>query len=307
MTTKALTVAETATAEWQPYAAFLGSCAIWGSTFLAIRIGNEAVPPLWAATLRLVIAATVLFLVARLTGASFPRGASLRDIALFGFSQFGLNFGLLYWGEAAGVPSGITAVVYATIPLSTAVFAAMLGLERLDLAKLAIVSIGVGGVVVIFAGQLGVGVSALGLAAVVASPTFAALSGVFLKRAHSSSPFMANAIASAIGAPICFAGALLLGETIALPRTTEGWAPILYLTLAGSLGAYVLYSWLLTKWSATNASLIGVVIPVIALALGAIIRDEHPAPLSFVGAALVIVSVVASLRRNARPQHAPAR
>jgi drug/metabolite transporter (DMT)-like permease len=297
MTTKAL-AAETPMTEWRPYAAFLGACAIWGSTFLAIRIGNEAVPPLWAATLRLVIAAVILFVIARLTGASVPRGASLRDIALFGLFQFGVNFGLLYWGEAAGVPSGITAVVYATIPLSTALFAAGVGLERLDLTKLAIVGVGLAGVVVIFAGQLGVGVSALGLAAVVASSTSAALSGVFLKRAQSRSPFMANAIGSAIGAPICFGAALLLRETIALPRTAEGWGPILYLTVAGSLGAYVLFSWLLTKWSVTNASLIGVVIPVIALALGAIIRDERPAALSFVGAGLVIVSVIASLRRS---------
>ncbi|OLC55969.1 MAG: hypothetical protein AUH85_07925 [Chloroflexi bacterium 13_1_40CM_4_68_4] len=296
MTTRTL-AAEPARTEWGPYAAFLGSCAIWGSTFLAIRIGNEAVPPLWAATLRLVIAATVLFVVARLTGATIPRGASLRDIALFGFLQFGVNFGLLYWGENAGVPSGITAVVYATVPLSTALFAAALGLERLDLVKLGIVTVGIAGVVVIFAAQLGVGVSPLGLAAVLGSSTMASLSAVFLKRAQSRSPFMANAIGSAIGAPVCFLGALALGETIALPRTVEGWAPILYLTLAGSLGAYVLFSWLLTRWSATNASLIGVVIPVIALILGAIIRDERPAPLSFIGAAIVIVSVIASLRR----------
>ncbi|TMD57984.1 MAG: hypothetical protein E6I87_13910 [Chloroflexi bacterium] len=296
MTTKAVAV-EAARTDWAPYAAFLGSCAIWGSTFLAIRIGNEAVPPLWAATLRLVIAAAILSVVARLTRASFPRGASLRDIALFGFLQFGVNFGLLYWGENAGVPSGITAVVYATVPLSTALFAAALGLERLDLVKLGIVAVGIAGVVVIFAGQLGVGVSPLGLAAVLGSSTMASLSSVFLKRAQSGSPFMSNAIGSAIGAPVCFLAALVLGETIALPRTVEGWAPILYLTLAGSLGAYVLFSWLLTRWSATNASLIGVVIPVIALILGAIIRDERPAPLSFVGAAIVIVSVILSLRR----------
>ena len=299
MTSHITTADAEARADWRPYAAFLVMCGIWSSTFLAIRIGNEAVPPLWAATLRLVIATAALFLVARATGAAFPRGATLRDIVLYGAFQFGVNFGLLYWGENAGVPSGVTAVVYATVPLSTALFAAGIGIERLALAKLAAALIGLGGVALIFTGELGVGVPTAGLVAVLLAASSASLSGVFLKRAHSRSPFMANAIGSAVGAPICFAGALLLGERIALPATVEGWAPILYLTALGSLGAYVLFSWLLTRWSATNVSFIGVVIPVLALALGALVRNEQPGPLSFVGAAIVIVSVVLGLRRGA--------
>lgn len=298
MTSESLAAAIPARADWRTYAAFVGCTLIWGSTFLVIRIGNEAVPPLWAATLRLVLAAAILFAVARATGATVPRGASLRDVALYGLFQFGVNFGLLYWGENAGVPSGVTAVVYATIPLSTAVFAFGLGLEGLDPVKLAAALAGISGVAIIFAGQLGVGVPLVGLVAIVLSSTSAALSGVFLKRARSRSPFMANAIGSAVGAPVCLAGALFLGESLALPRGAEGWAPILYLTLLGSLGAYVLYAWLLQHWSATSASFIGVTIPVIALVLGALIRDERPAPLAFLGAAVVIGSVVVSLRRG---------
>ena len=283
--------------EWRPYVAFAGCCLIWGSTFLAIRIGNEAIPPLWAATLRLLLATVLLYLIARATGATIPRGASLRDILRYGFLQFGVNFALLYWGENAGVPSGITAVVFATVPLSTALFALLFGLERLDLVKTVAAIGALGGVAIIFAGQLGVGVPLLGLLAILGSSTSAALSTIFLKRANSRSPFMANAIGSAVGAPICLAGAVLLGEPLALPTTTEGWGPILYLTLAGSLGAYVLMAWLLTKWTASSTSFIGVVIPVIALGLGALIRDERPAPLAFLGAVIVIASVVVSFRR----------
>lgn len=293
MTTTAVAVER---ADWRPYLAFAGMSAIWGSTFLLIRIGNEAVPPLWAATLRLVLASVLLFLVARLTGAAFPRGASLRDIALYGFFQFGGNFALLYWGELT-VPSGLTAVVFATVPLSTVLFAWGMGVERIDPARTAAAAGGLAGVAVIFAGQLGEGVPFLGLAAIVTAATSAALSGVFLKRARSRSPFMANAIGSAIGIVVCLAGAVALGEDLSLPRTLEGWGPILYLTLAGSLGAYVLFAWLLTKWSATATSMIGVTIPVIALALGAIVRDERPALLAYAGAAIVLGAVIVSLRR----------
>ncbi|HKW50528.1 MAG TPA: EamA family transporter, partial [Candidatus Eisenbacteria bacterium] len=88
------------------YAAFAVMCLIWGTTFLGIRIGNEAVPPLWGATLRLILAAALNTLIAALTRAHWPRGAALRGIALFGFLNLGVNFGLLYWGEQT-VPSGI--------------------------------------------------------------------------------------------------------------------------------------------------------------------------------------------------------
>ena len=56
------------------YAAFAGMSLIWGSTFLAIRFGNDTIPPLWGATLRLILAACLLFVVARMRGAPIPKG-----------------------------------------------------------------------------------------------------------------------------------------------------------------------------------------------------------------------------------------
>lgn len=282
-------------ADWRPYAAFAGMCCIWGSTFLVIALGNDAgLPPVWAATLRLTLAAPLLALLARATGGTYPRGASLRDVAIYGFLQLGVNFALLYWGEQV-VPSGLTAVVYATIPLSTSLFAWSMGVERLHPVRTAAAIVALGGVAVIFAGQIGAGVPLLGLVAVFSSATSAALSSVFLKRARATSPFAVNAIGAAIGAVTCFAVSLALGERIALPTTFASWWPILYLTLAGSLGAYVLLAWLIRHWSATNTSMIGVVIPVVALTLGAIVRAERPAAIEFVGAGIVIASVVVSL------------
>ncbi len=289
---------EATRSDWRPLTAFVACSAIWSSTFLAISIGDDTVPPLWAASIRLVLATILLGIVARATGATPPRGDALRDIVLYGALQFGGNFALLYWAEQF-VPSGITAVVYATIPLSTAVVAALMGVERLDPTRTATAVLGLGGVAVIFAGQLGVGVPVVGLAAVLCAATSAAVSGVFLKRARSSSAFGANAIGSAVGAAICLAGTLLLREEIAIPSTVAQWGPILYLTLAGSLGAYVLMAWLLTKWSATTTSMITVVIPVTALVLGAVVRGERPAPLAYAGAAIVMAAVVIALRRSA--------
>src|SRR5260370_26320793 len=88
------------------YLVFVGCCLIWGSTFLAIRIGNEAVPPVWAATIRLVLAAPLLTMLVLATRQRFPRGPALRGALLFGGFNFGVNLSLLYWGQLV-VPTGV--------------------------------------------------------------------------------------------------------------------------------------------------------------------------------------------------------
>src|SRR5215831_3900082 len=117
-------------------AAFLACCAIWGSTFLAIRIGNSSVPPEWAACLRLSLAATLLWLWIAIRRAPVPRGTALSAALQYGFFQFGLNFPLLYYAETV-VPSGLSAVFYATAPLSFALLARAFGLEQLTKQKIA--------------------------------------------------------------------------------------------------------------------------------------------------------------------------
>jgi drug/metabolite transporter (DMT)-like permease len=278
-----------------PYLVFIGCCLIWGSTFLAIRIGNEAVPPVWAATLRLALAAPLLAGLVLATGQRFPRGPALRGALLFGIFNFGVNLSLLYWGERV-VPSGIAAVLYATVPLSTALIAAAMRVEPLAARKLVAAVVAILGVAIIFAGELKLDVPLEGLVAVFFAATAASLSSVFLKRAPQPSAIAANAVGAAAGAVVCAAVSIVLGEDHTLPSTLAAWWPIVYLTIAGSLGAYVLYTWLVQHWSVTSASLVGVVVPVIAVILGAIAKGEQRAPESYLGAAVVLAAVVVALR-----------
>ena len=282
------------------YAVFIGCCLIWGSTFLAIRIGNEAVPPVWAATLRLALAAPLLTGLVVATRQRFPRGPALRGALLFGIFNFGFNLSLLYWGERV-VPSGIAAVLYATVPLSTALLAAAMGVERLVPRKLGAAALAIVGVAIIFAGELRLDVPLAGLISVFLAATCGAISGVFLKQAPQPSAIAANAVGAAVGAVVCAVVSLALGEDHALPTTSAGWWPIVYLTIAGSLGAYVLYTWLVQHWPVTNASMVGVVVPVIAVILGAIIKGEQRSPESYVGAAVVLIAVLVALRPSFVP------
>src|SRR6185295_10867966 len=103
----------------RPWLAFAACGAIWGSTFLVISIGNDALAPVWAATLRLAAASVLLAAWTILRGQRLPRGPALRAALGYGVAQFGVNLPLLYWGERV-VPSGLAAVVYATLPLSSA-------------------------------------------------------------------------------------------------------------------------------------------------------------------------------------------
>ena len=283
---------------------FVACALIWGSTFLAIRFGNEATPPVWAATIRLALASALLFGIAAVFRMPLPRGATLRGAALWGFFNLGVNFTLLYIGETT-VPSGISAVLFATVPLTTAILAALFGVEQLVARKVVAAVVAIAGVAVIFAGELGVSVPLAGLLTVFCGASAAALANVLLKQAPKQLVIPLNAVGTAVGAAVCLVLSFVLGESHAIPTTLSAWLPIAYLTIAGSLGAFVLFSWLVTHWSVTNASLVGVTVPIVAVILGGQVKGEQPATLTYVGAAIVISAVLIALRAP-HPQPAPA-
>jgi len=286
------------TSEARAWLAFAACGAIWGSTFLVISVGNDALAPVWAATLRLALAALLLagWTVAR--GRALPRGAALRAAFGYGAAQFGVNLPLLYWGEKV-VPSGLSAVVYATIPLTSALMTRALGMERLTAGKAAGAVVAFGGVAVLFSSTLRARVSPLGLAAIFVGATAASLGTVLLKRGPRQDPFGANAVGCAVGAVVAGAFSFTIGEAHAWPATLAAAWPLAYLTVGGSLGAYVIMSWLVSHWTVTRTAYVTVIVPVIALALGAIVRHERLSLTNLVGAALVLAGLLLGMRAEA--------
>ena len=278
-----------------PWLGFAACSLIWGSTFLAISFGNDALAPVWAATLRLALAAVLLGAWTRARGQALPRGAALRAALGYGVTQFGINLPLLYWGETY-VPSGLSAVVYGTIPLSSALMTGALRMERLTPAKIGGAVVAFGGVALLFSSTLRARVSPLPLAAILVGATAASLGTVLLKRGPRQDPFAANAVGSAIGAVMSGALSFALAEAHALPTTFAAAWPLAYLTVAGSLGAYVIMSWLVNHWSVTRTAYVTVVVPVIALALGSVARHERIGVTSFAGAALVLAGLLVGIR-----------
>lgn len=288
-----------------PTLAFAGCSVIWGSTFLAISLGNDSLPPVWAASVRLFLAAIVLTALTYATGHRLPRGAALRAAAQFGFFNMGLSFCLLYWGEQT-VPSGLTAVFYGTIPLTTALLTRAFGLEALHLPKLLAAVIALAGVAVIFSGTGSAGIVPAHLVAILVAATCASLSGVMLKRGPRQNTLGANAIGTMVGFAVCLPVSFLLGEPHPLPATPAAFLPVLYLTIAGSVGAFVLYAWLVNHWPLTRISFISVIVPVVALALGVAFRGERLTAFGVLGTLLVFTGLglaIASDRQAMRRDH----
>ncbi len=272
-------------------AAFSGIVLIWGSTFLVIRIGNDSLSPVWAATLRLTAASLLLLVIALLTKQPWPKGRALEAAVWFGVVDFGVSLPLLYWGEMS-VPSSIAAIFYASIPLTTALFARAMGLERIRPLGLLGAIIGLGGVIVLFAAELRGAMPLVPLGAVLLGALTAALAGVLLKRGTPSSPITTNAIAHAAGVPFCLVASFALRETHALPASASGWFSLAYLTLVGSIGAFVLFAWLVQRWRVTATSFLAVLTPVLGAFLGATVRHERLATATIVGAVVVVSGVI---------------
>ncbi|MBI1796417.1 MAG: EamA family transporter [Candidatus Eisenbacteria bacterium] len=287
--------------------AFASATLIWGSTFLVIRISNDALPPLWAATLRLALAALLLVTIATVTRQGLPTGPARRAAAAYGFFLFGLNMPLLYWGETV-VPSGLAALVFATGPITNALVARAFGIERLDRPKLGAACVALAGVAVLFARELSARVTALPVAAIFLATVAAAFGTVLLKRGPRQSPIGTNAIATMVGAPVCLALSFLAHEAHPLPRHAAQIVPLVYLTIAGSVGAFVIVSWLVHRVDVITVGFIGVVVPVIAIVLGVVIRHEPFAREQLLGSLLVLAGVVLALasdrRRAARARSA---
>lgn len=283
-----------------PYLAF-GVCTLaWGSTFLFIRIGNASVGPAWGATMRLLLTAAILgvaILALRLPAAT-PRQ---RNAAIaFGVVDFGISLPLLYWGEAA-VPSSVAGITFACMPILTAVFARLAGLEPLRPLKLLAGAIGLAGVTVLLSSEVRGHTPALPLLAVFLSAVTASWAGVLLKRDGDAHPLVTNAIAHAAGAPLCLAASFALHESHALPHTAAGWVPVVYLTLAGSVLAFGAYAWLVQQWSVVRINFVSVLTPVVAAVLGAAVAGERLGSGALLGAGIVLVAVVMVIAGEAEP------
>lgn len=269
-------------------------CLIWGSTWLVIKIGYGGLGPFTVAALRFLLAGVSLAVLLPIIGARWPRGLTEWMVVVFvGVVLFAADYGLIYWGEQF-LDSGLTAILFATLPLLTVACAHVyLPGERLTPRKLLGTLLAFAGVVALFGEGLRLDFSKIGpMGAIIGGAVCAAVAGVAAKR-HGSTLHAAslNAPAMLVGGIVLGATALAMGERPQLPHDAKTWAAIAYLAFAGSVVSFLVYFSLLKTWSVTSLSFISVFTPAIALGLGFVFLDERPTLWTAVGAVLILAGV----------------
>jgi drug/metabolite transporter (DMT)-like permease len=267
---------------------------IWSSTWVAIKIGLEDVPPLLSAGVRFAIAGTGLLVLARAMGR--PLKTDVRLAAVLGLLPFAAAYGLIYWGEQY-VPSGLAAVLFGVMPLYSAGIASVaLDDEPLRARLIAGIAVAIGGLALAFSESLALGDAKwapLAASACALAPLAAAIGNVSIKRRGARlDPIALNGWAMLGG------GALLL----AMSAPTEDWGStaitsqalgsIAYLAVIGSAVPFVTLTRLLRELPAVTMSYITLLLPFGALAFGAAIYDERVTVAALGGALLVASGLV---------------
>ena len=280
--------------------AFFAIYVLWGSTYLAIAVTVETVPPLFAAGTRLVIAGTILYVWAMMRGAAAPSKDEWRNLAILGALMFLLTYSGLFWAEKS-VPSGVASVLVATVPLWTALLEMFVFKRRRPrAATLGAILLGLVGVAILALDPGGGRVNVLACLAIVAGEVAWSLgTALTTSMALPSSHLVASGGQMMTGGAMLLACSVLFGEVPPLPRISLAAAgAIAYQVVAGSLIAFTAYEWLLTRVSATKVTSYAYVNPVVALIIGHELGGERIGVRTIVGCVLVLASTIALLRRR---------
>jgi len=282
--------------------------AIWSSTWVAIKIGLEDLPPLLGAGIRFGLAGAGLLAVARLTGRPLRTNARLATVlALFPFAA---AYGLIYWGEQY-VPSGLAAVLFGIMPLYSAVLAALLLHDEPLRGRLVLgIAVALGGLALAFGETLELGHSRYALAAAIAcaaAPFASAIGNVAIKRGGAAlDAVVLNGWAMLAG------GALLLAvsglsEAWEVNWTAQAVGSIAYLAVIGSAVPFVTLTILLRELPAVTVSYITLLLPFGALTFGAVLYDEPVTLPAVAGAALVAAGLAVAQFRVSPSSRTPTR
>jgi drug/metabolite transporter (DMT)-like permease len=286
-------------ATWKILLAFSMIYFVWGSTFLAIRVGVHEVPPFLLAAMRFFTAGLVMYAWLRLKGTPAPIPREWMAASVLGALIFLVDYGCLFWAEQR-VPSGIAAVVLATTPVFiTLMEIVFLRTQRLTVRLSLALIVGLFGVAVLMNRSFSLGEGPLNRAGVIAlliaSATWS-IATIFTRRLPlpASKP-MSAATQMLTGGALLFVLTAVTGEFTGLHAQAvsgRAWFALAYLIIAGSIIGFTAYVWLLHYESPTKVGTYAYVNPVVAVGLGYFLGGEAVGPRTLMGTLLVLVSVI---------------
>jgi len=270
--------------------------AIWGSSYLFIKVAVAEVPPLTLVAARLALAAAILWVLLLVTRQRVPRDRRVWAIfAVMGVLNGVLPYSLITWSEQT-ISSGLAALLQATMPLFTVLLAHfLLRDERLTATKVVGIVLGFAGVGVLMLPDLKQGAQAnvlAQLAMVASSVSYAGAALVARSQLRHQAPLVSTAGQLVCGAAIMVPLSLLVdGPPRTVPSAAAVWS-WLALTLLGTVVAYIIYYGLIKRTSATFTSLVTYLIPVAGLVLGWLVLDEPLHLGLFAGLGLILAGVL---------------
>ena len=296
-------------ATWKTLLAFAIVYFVWGSTYLAIRVGVRDVPPFLLAAMRFLVAGLVLYVWMIARGERPPSGRQWMSASALAVLIFVLDYGLVFWAEQR-VPSGITAVMMATIPvfmaLSEIIF---LRTQRLTIRLATALLTGIAGVAVLMSPGLslsGAPIDPVGAAALlVGAISWSVASAITRKLPLPASKVMSSAAQMLAGGAFLALIAASLGEfrNFHPSAVSRGaWFSLLYMIVAGSIVAFTAYVWLIHHESPTKVGTYAYVNPVVAVLLGYFLGGEGLGLRTVLGTAFVLISVLVITTTPAKQQ-----
>lgn len=286
-------------AKWKVLLAFGIIYFVWGSTFLAIRVGVQEVPPFLLAGMRFLLAGLALYGWLRAKGTPSPSRREWGSATLLAVLIFVLDYGLLFWAERK-VPSGIAAVMMATIPAFMALSDILILKSQHLTGRLALSLLGgIAGVAVLVSHSGNFGdapIDPIGATALL----FSAISWSIASALTRKLPLPATKAMSS-GAQMLAGGILLMITAGALGEfrgfhpqavSAKAWLSLAYLIVAGSIVGFTAYVWLLHHESPTKVGTYAYVNPIVAVIVGYFLGGESIGPRTVLGTLLVLASIL---------------
>ena len=271
-------------------------CFIWGSTWLAIRIGLESLTPIFSAAVRFILASVLVFALMKIKKIILQTDkVAIRLYIMMGFFSFVIPFGLVYWAEQF-VPSGMAAVLFGVYPFWVVIFSYLrMKDEHIGFYKIFGTILGFIGIVVIFSDSFSGDISdyLIGMFAVVVSGTMQAWIAISIKKfGHHLHPLSMNFIPMVIAGFAMIIISFFSEDLSTLKFNENAVLSILYLAAFGSVVTFTSLYWLIKHINVVILSLIAFITPVVALVLGYFLYDEVLSTRHFTGTALVLTGVI---------------
>lgn len=280
--------------KWQLIAGFLVIYIVWGSTYLAIHWGVETIPPFGMGAVRFLFAGSMLYSWCRFRGAKKPTKSQWKASAVIGALLLFIGNGAVSWASQR-VPSGLTSVLVATVPLWLVLCELWQG-KRPDPIKVIGVLIGLAGVALLVmpTGAATSTVDPVGAVVLALGSLSWTIGSLYSRTARQAeSPALAIAMQMLVGGSLLLLLSLSVGEwTPALHVTARSAASLLYLIVFGSLIGFSTYMWLLKVASPAAVGTYAYVNPAVAVLLGVLMAGER-LPAQAVAAMTVILGGVA--------------